>query len=361
MIRKQTAEGKQQKSVVQRIVRLGVFLSCALLPAVCCLADIFPRSGSETGGDVITISGLNACSPCVAPSVRFGGVASQKVSVVSSGTLQVITPPHVPGAVNITIEPSSFGSVSVPFTYTTSGTLLKDNFERVLIPLSLGAKQFPGAYFSLWASELWIYNSNPWNSEILFGNPDSNAGSRPVIAAGETRNASYVGSSQQAFGLLVWVQRGSSRGINFSLQIRDISRAKIQSGTEMPIVRESEFKDTIDLLNVPIDPGISRTALRIFNLDATGQVPVHIVITRAGGGEVLVDDSSVLLLVAGFGGTVQTFAHFVSLDDLFLRYPQLAGAGPVEISISTAGSEKIWAFAAVTNNNTQLITTVFPH
>ncbi len=366
---RQQAAGSRQQDVVQRIVRLKrffvcclLFAACSLLPAVCCLADIFPKSGTETGGDVVTISGLTPCNPCTTPTVKFDGVTSPRVTTTGSGTIQVITPPHAPGPVGITISPASSGSVSDAFTYVQRETLLTDNFERVLIPLSLGSKQFPGAYFSLWASELWIYNSNPWSSEILFGNPDANCCPSPVIAGAETLNASYVGSSQQAFGILVWLQKGSSRGINFSLQVRDVSRAKIQSGTEMPVVRESEFKYTIDLLNVPIDPGSSRTALRIFNLDGTTQlVPVHIVITKAGAGDVLADDSGVALRAVGESRGIPSFARYTSLDDLVLRYPQLAGAGPIEISVSTSGSQKIWAFAAVTNNNTQLITTVFPH
>jgi hypothetical protein len=33
----------------------------------------------------------------------------------------------------------------------------------------------------------------------------------------------------------------------------------------------------------------------------------------------------------------------------------------VHISVSTTGTEKIWSFVAVTNNATQLITTIMPH
>jgi len=345
------------------MVRATVF-ACYLLSAICCLAadiTVTPKSGSENGGDLVTLSGLTACNDCPGPTVRFGGVFSPQVTNLGNGVLQAITPPHVPGTVDVSVDPGFGGTVTNAFTYVTSGTLISANYERILIPLSLGSQQFPGAYGSLWASEIWVYNGNPWAGEMLFGNPDATCCPKTLIEAGEMRKADYIASSLTPFGIVAWVQKGSSRGMNFSLQVRDVSRAKLHSGTEMPVVHESEFHDSIDLLNVPIEPSSSRTALRVFNLDAPNQFPIRIVITRAAGGDPLVDDNTVVLRIAGVGGTVPSFARFVSLDDLAGRYPQIVGVGPVQISVSTGTDAKVWAFAAVTNNATQLITTVLPH
>jgi hypothetical protein len=332
-------------------------IALALFVTLPALADISvtPTSGSQTGGDVVTVSGLT-CTDCSTATIRFGGVASPRVTAVSSGTVQAITPPHVPGTVAVT---SDAGSGSPSFTYVS--TFVSSNYERVLIPLSLGAGQFPGAYGSLWASELWIFNGNPWTGEVLWGNPDATCCPKNVLEAGEMRKADYVASTQTPFGLVAWLQKGSSRGMTFSLQVRDVSRAKLHSGTEMPLVHESEFHESIDLLNVPIEPASSRAALRVFNLDAPNQIPIRIVITPAAGGDPLVDDSTVFLRIAGVGGSVPSFARFVSLDDLAARYPQIANAGRVQISVSTGTDAKVWAFAAITNNATQLITTVLPH
>jgi hypothetical protein len=176
----------------------------------------------------------------------------------------------------------------------------------------------------------------------------------------ETRDARYIVASSTPFGLVAWAQKGSLRGLSFSLQVRDVSRAKLHSGTELPVVPESEFRESVDLLNVPIEPSSARTALRIYTLDTTKELPVRIAISPAAGGDPLVNDT-VVLQPGGFGGAFQSFAFFSSLDDLATRYPVLNGAGPVQITVSTASKTPIWAFSAITNNDTQLITTVVPH
>jgi len=332
---------------------------CLLSVAGCLEAQlaVAPIQGSETGGDAVTISGLS-CIDCSAAVIRFAGTPAQKVTAINAGVVQAITPSHAPGAVDITTDD---GTITKGFTYVQAGTFIASNFEAVLIPLSLGANQFPGGYGSLWASELWINNGNRWTAELLFGNPDNNSGSSPVIIQGQTRNGQYIASAQSAFGLLAWVQKGSAKGFTFELQARDVSRAKLHSGTEMPVVHESEFKDSIDLLNVPIEPASSRIALRVFNLDSSREFPVHVVITPAAGGEALVDDETLIVRGGPGGGTVRSYARYGSDDDLVARYPQLANAGRVHITVSTTGPEKIWSFVAVTNNATQLITTIMPH
>lgn len=335
-------------------------LGCLLSVAGCLEAQqlaITPTQGTETGGDAVTISGLS-CIDCSGAVIRFAGTPSPKVTAIAVGVVQAITPPHAPSTVDVTTDDGTLAKV---FTYVQAGTFLASNFEAVLIPLSLGAKQFPGGYGSLWASELWIYNGNRWASELLFGNPDNNGGASPVVIQGETRNGQYISSAQSAFGLLAWVQKGSAKAFTFELQARDVSRAKLHSGTEMPVVHESEFRDSIDLLNVPIEPASSRIALRVFNLDSSREFPVHVVITPAAGGEALVDDETLIVRGGAGGGTFRSYARYGSDDDLVARYPQLANAGRVHISVSTTGTEKIWSFVAVTNNATQLITTIMPH
>jgi IPT/TIG domain len=340
-----------------KIVRIVLFALVAALPLVAQTSS--PTRGTTTGGDLITITNAGQCTDgCPAPRVQFGGVLSPRV-VVHAGYVTAITPPHSAGTVQVTVDP--IGPVGT-FTYVPSGSIIDPNYERVLIPLSLGTGQFPGAYGSLWASEIWIHNANPFASEVLFGNPDcTSCGlNQPVINAGELRDARYIAANGVPFGLIAWTQKGAEGGLTFSLQVRDVSRAKLHSGTEMPVIYESQFRDSITLLNVPIEPASSRSALRIFNLDAANQLPVRIVIRPVAGGDPLVDDT-IYLRIAGFGGVVPSFARYTSVDDLAARYPQLAGAGNVWITVTTPDASKIWAFAAVTNNDTQLITTVVPH
>jgi hypothetical protein len=340
-----------------KIARI-LLLALAAVPA---LAELSPVRGTTSGGDAVVISDLT-CGACTPVTVTFGGIASPRI--VSSGNNRVvaITPPHAAGAVTVVLSAGATQNVGT-FTYVASGTIIDDNYERALIPLSLGGGQFPGAYGSVWASELWIHNSNSFATEVLFGNPDCAPNcslTRPVVNPGETRDARYMAATGVPFGLIAWVQKGGEEGLTFSLQVRDISRARLHSGTEMPVVYESKFRDSLTLLNVPLEPASSRTAVRVFNLDASNQLPVRILITPAATNEVLVDDT-LNLRQAGVGGLVPAFARYTSVDDLVARYPQLNGISAVRITLSTPDATRIWAFAAVTNNETQLITTVVPH
>src|SRR5690242_16382179 len=125
----QRTAGSAQRA--QRTTTLRAWFFCCLLSAVCCPAmhaqlAVSPTQGTETGGDLVTVSGLS-CTDCTGAIIRFGSTPSPKVTGAGIGVAQVITPPHGIGTVDVTTDD---GTISKAFTYVQAGTYVASNFER---------------------------------------------------------------------------------------------------------------------------------------------------------------------------------------------------------------------------------------
>jgi PKD repeat protein len=91
------------------------------------ITGISPSSGPATGGTVVAINGLGLTN---ATSVTFGGTAGTNIGYVS-GVLQVTTPAHAAGSVNVVFT-GGYGTVTSVngFTYNSStGTLTGTVFD----------------------------------------------------------------------------------------------------------------------------------------------------------------------------------------------------------------------------------------
>ena len=168
--------------------------------------------------------------------------------------------------------------------------------------------------------------------------------------------------------------------LNVQARVRDLTRAASSAGTEIPVVRESDFTvHDILLLDIPSDARF-RTNLRIYGgmmyFSAESRF-IH------PGGKVFLEihDSRDLrsfpplvqaTLELSAPETVSGSAHFVrpayySIGDLVAAYPQLATVPSYTIRIRPAQpltsppvDLTIWAFVTITNNETQEVTTVSP-
>ncbi|HWL45076.1 MAG TPA: IPT/TIG domain-containing protein [Ilumatobacter sp.] len=75
-----------------------------------------PAAGPETGGTRVTITGSGFTTPQVT-SVTFDGVAGTGLTVVDDSTLEVTSPPHAPGAVDVVAASPAGTSSPLTFTY----------------------------------------------------------------------------------------------------------------------------------------------------------------------------------------------------------------------------------------------------
>jgi uncharacterized protein (TIGR03382 family) len=81
------------------------------------VASATPNTGDVAGGTVVRLAGTGFGAQM---TVTFGGTASPAVTLVSATALDVVAPPHAPGAVDVVVTTSAGVSATLAggFTYT---------------------------------------------------------------------------------------------------------------------------------------------------------------------------------------------------------------------------------------------------
>lgn len=311
--------------------------------------------GSTAGGTTVNIvvaaaHCLNkAPTACPPPSITFGGVAATNVVVIDQSHFGATTPPHAPGAVQVTVIGDSFTKSSFAFRYYDPTATPSDKFfEKILIPVIFNG---PGAFGSKWITELSLRNHNaypvePWRP---IAGSSSIAPGKPLL----------FGSGSAPSGLFLMVPRQAAAGLNFHAAVRDTSRADSEWATEVPVVREANFSSSgLDLLDIPVNARF-RTMVRIYS--PINPVPgyarfVHVIVYSLDDGNVLRDYYPSLSDPTGCSDAISCAEHpsFASVADLTAGLP----AGRVGVLIQ--GNVPLWAFATATNNETQHVTVVSP-
>jgi len=363
-------------------ILIAVVLSCANIAladtAPPIVSSIDPKSGPVTGGFSVTITGHNLDIPpnfaCILPCptrVFFGGVEGVTKEWTDE-RLVVIAPKHDPGTVDVELRTTDgrTTTVSNAFTFTTSG---EAPYETILLPLYVD-DALPGAYGSLWKTELWMRNggSNPVSIAPAECPPGQSC---PAVfpltvtlqPGASLRNLPQFPPHPPTPARLIYISRDGAHNVALQLRVFDVSRSTSNRGTEVPVVREEDFLTApATLLNVPISPRFRQT-LRIYDMR---EVPggasleaafrVRIYSQQEGTTADLLEE---LTLVAGSpeSGTFRQEPLFAQSGNLA---DGLASAGDdaavrVDIEPLTAGS-RYFALINVTNNDTQQITTISP-
>jgi hypothetical protein len=323
-------------------------LSASLAVAAPQVTSITPSTGPASGGTSVTIRGTDfqvcaTCSPAI-PLIYFGNTRGQFGSLVNDTTITVVTPPHLPGATPVTVLLSNgTDTVANGFVFTGSS---EQAFERVLLPIF--TPPVNGAYGSEFVTVLSAYNTSnqliPIEGLTRFCVtlcPVNEVEVEPLNDLRETVAVEQSGTP----GRFIYLPRSQADSLSMNLRVQDVSRDALNFGTEIPIVRWSEVPaGPITLTGVPLDLRF-RQALRIYSTEATD------VRVRVGGVE------RIISLTAGNA--------FDPAYGVFTDFPAPSSV-PLSTVLTTAVIEplnptvKIWAFVAVTNNETQAITTVTP-
>jgi len=212
--------------------------------------------------------------------------------------------------------------------------------------------QGAGAHGSQWMSEAAIANPQPWAVETVnhvF----------PFVCilypCGERLDPdSFISFSGYGYphGIALIAPRTEADGLSFSLRVRDTARSAEGYGTRVPVVREGQmFRNTdLTLLDIPIDPRY-RTKLRMYAFDS-GEHDAYVTIDRAGSAP-----------SESFFVPVRRTCDFNLCDaipwyaELDLPAGDVDGRVNVYVTIGDVDSPA-WAFASVTNNETQQVTIV---
>jgi hypothetical protein len=316
------------------------------------ITAVSPSSVDTAGGVEVTITGSGfamcvICSPPLPPpEVLFGMTPSPRVVVVDENTIRAVVPAHLPGTV-LDVSVSQFGVVTLPDALTFTGNV-EEAFDRLLLPLFTGP--IDGAFGSRFITELRLANSSSTTSTSLFGLiPECRTavctitepleqpyGIHPNGSFGPDEDFLYFGTPDSP-GWFLYVPKVAPR-LEANLRVHDQSRSAFNFGTEMPVVYDREFTtEPIKLLGVPRDPRF-RNTLRVY-ADAETFVTVEF-------------NEAIHLITLRPGANLLEPAYAQ-----FANFP--IGAGTIDVTVRPS-TAKVWAFISVTNNDTQLITTITP-
>lgn len=332
---------------------LALLLFAVPLAAAPTITSVFPSTAPVGGGTIVTINGSGFDdSPANKPQVFFGGTPAQNVTRRSDNLLEVTTPPHFPKTVAVRVTQRN-GSATAPDAFTFTGKI-EDAFDRVLLPLF--TPPIDGAFGSRFVTHLrlanmsrdqrvWIYGLQGFCAIETCVEPDRTE----VPFEVEPREAmvpqdfTYTGRP----GQFLYVPKNMPN-VSFNLRAFDDSRRSENFGTELPVVRAEQFTtEPFELLDVPGDPRF-RVTLRLYAPAATS---VSVFYSDIG---IPVD------LEPGMNELEPAYAQLGDFGSGLFKYditivpsttvPPFPGFEPVPV----------WGFVSVTNNETQLITTITP-
>jgi IPT/TIG domain len=311
--------------------------------------------GSMAGGTAVDIVVAAAhclgqpAGSCPPPSITFDGAPAADIVVVDQSHFRATTPPHAAGPVQVTVSDNTFTKSSYAFRFIDPAAVpSRKFFEKILLPVVYNG---PGAFGSNWVTELSLRNDNTYSVEPwrAIDNSFSIAPSMPLL----------FGSGNAPSGLFVVVPRPAAPGIAFHAGVRDTSRADQEWSTEIPVVREEQFSAAgVDLLDIPTDARF-RTMLRVYS--PTNPVPeyaksVHVIVYSLEDGTTIRQLDLPFTDPTGCSDPVSCAEHpsYASVADV------TAGLHAQRVGIRLQAYVPLWAFATVTNNQTQHVTVVSP-
>ena len=267
--------------------------------------------------------------------------------MVAVPKIVVQTPPHAAGTVDVTVNSPGKGKTTFPLAFRYD---IPDptSYERVLLPVF--ASNAPGAFGSLWQSEVSLSNHSDTGVTIIYGQCQGQ-GLFCFSTTVPAHEAAFLAPFNEAGGLFLSVPRGRIDDIDINLRVQDVSRQSQTWGTQIPVVRDTDFRAVVRLHNVPTDARF-RSALRAYNYySVSGRNSIRVRIFDETTGALLVDD------VPSTGSP-----FYVQIASLADTYPQIAGHDRVSVAVESASSPQtpIWAFVSVTNNETQHVTVIAP-
>ncbi|HYI08197.1 MAG TPA: hypothetical protein VEK57_03920 [Thermoanaerobaculia bacterium] len=310
--------------------------------------SIAPNFGNEGTEAVLRGVHPTGCSapPCF--TVRFGGVPATDAHTVEGGDIVVTAPAHTAGLVDVTVTTGSETlTLTEAFRY---GSPAESDYERVLLPMTVLA---PGAHGSDWASDIVVQNNAPVTVDTeprFYVDPDSPV--QPLPTAIPPGRKAYFPYRFTDGGAFFYFPRGAGPYLGYASHILDRSRNTTDLGSEIPVVRARDTASKIFLPNIPVSD-LFRARLRIYDFDVTVSRLV-LVTLRTDDGKAFAFGLRLNAspIVCPTTPCLQPAPPFRALD-----LAPSAGAETVDITVESFEKDaRLWAFASVTNNETQHVT-----
>lgn len=322
--------------------------------------DPFGFGLTIAGGDGWTCTPRGSGSGCTRPLLAAGTEAPVLVK---------FTVPQAEAAVDLTTrlvaedvrDTNFFGS---NLTDTRIGVGAADAWQRILLPLI--DAEAPGANGALWRTDVSMLilgeetpEIHPTACEVFLECFPYNPPLRRQFDALQ----SGFNVSSGAGGQFIYVRAEDASRVRFNSRVYDSSRFQNTAGSEVPVVREPLFHtDSISLLNIPISSQYRHT-LRIYDADARNGARVAIRIYAADDDQPRVAVTRTLFVPDNNFSTTSALLPvrpaYAQLDPMDLLTELDFRVMRIEVEPLDAGS-RIWAFASITNNETNHVTVITP-
>jgi hypothetical protein len=280
--------------------------------------------------------------------------------------LVVTTPAHPIGTVDVTVEVTGEPPVTRAngFTFTAG---LDDFYDLVLLPIHLDGI-LPGAFGAQWRTDFWMRNNGsgvatlaPWSCPpdqacpAIFPltsalGPGLSLHNLPPLFLPPDGNPSRM----------LFVLRPGSDAVSFNLRFADVSRFAIDGGAEMPVVRESELlTEPAQLFNIPLGSPF-RVTLRIYDVEYSSS-DFRVTIYPQSETDAPAVHQIQLTASSQHFGPFRAKASYAQFDitSLLVLEKTWPATARIQIEPLTAGN-RFWAFASITNNESQIVTLVTP-
>ena len=227
----------------------------------------------------------------------------------------------------------------------------------VLVPINPGTA--PGAFGTAWTTKLWVTNLSAADTAL-----QCDAGATcPTLKASSTSSidaSPYTSNPHPGFFVTINVpffSQTQQQHIWMSLRTTDSGTAPKSAGTEIPLVRLSQFtKAPFALPQVPANDH-SRSRLRLYGF-GNGQVTVRVV-------GINTNQELMNATVSLTGGDTPSTNFFGVPEVKFPSYAELAlpdfSANDSMVRVEITPSDLLtWGFVSVTDDLTQQFTIVSP-
>jgi hypothetical protein len=286
------------------------------------------------GVSSVTIGGVQA--PAVRPT-NLTAEIEVDLPDLQAGTVADIVVADLSG--NIRRRNAALRVISADAPYSP------ENFDRVLIPVIYDG---PGQNGAVWDTDVWVMNGS--NYDIAF--------MRGPVPQLEREQLTRIEDAAPN-GYVLYPVKNAVEDLAINVLVRDRSRQSEALGTEIPAVREREFKSRrILLMNVPSDPKF-RLTLRLYAFERLQLMDWlnYWLFDLETGRQVAFD-------VVTFHPPADETMPWHATVDLTAKHPDIVRHGrPMRLSISPVRPDpnsRFWAFLTVTNNETQHVTAITP-
>lgn len=244
-------------------------------------------------------------------------------------------------------------------------------YERLFLPV--GLLSVPGANGTVWGTEIVIRNESDTEVNIFHNDCSYHCQCRVfIMCQGPTptqprtayRSLTVVDDLPNT-GRFLYVERDRVDDVAINARLVNFARMDDNLGTEIPLIREREFRArALWLVNVPVDT-TARQHLRIFGIPSAAQGAVRVRVW-ASDGDVLLGEASVPLTDAKLDGLTRPYEYphapdFGQVADLrsFFQIDPRVRRVRIELQPMTFET-RFWAFVSATDNTTQHVTLVTP-